>query len=83
MRFLTASMIGVWVAVWASTAIADAGRWAAAWPDTDFSNTSIDLDEVFSGGPPKDGIPPIDHPEFGPIEATDLPQKRTRYWCYY
>jgi len=45
----------------------------AAWPNTDFSNTSISLDEIMSGGPPKDGIPPIDNPVFLPVsEATGL-----------
>lgn len=37
---------------------------------TDFSKRSIDLDEIQSGGPPKDGIPAIDQPRFvGPTEA--------------
>lgn len=36
----------------------------AAWPDTDFSKLTIDLDEVMSGGPPRDGIPAIDTPKF-------------------
>ena len=31
---------------------------------TDTSIRSIDLDELLSGGPPKDGIPSIDHPRF-------------------
>ncbi len=45
----------------------------AAWPDTDFSKASVPLDEIISGGPPKDGIPPIDNPKFIPVsEATDL-----------
>lgn len=35
-----------------------------AWPDTDFSRTSIDLREIISGGPGKDGIPAIDQPRF-------------------
>jgi len=34
---------------------------------TDFSNITIDLDEVLSGGPPKDGIPSIDNPIFVPV----------------
>ena len=34
------------------------------WPDTDFSNRSIDLGEISSGGPPPDGIPAIDSPVF-------------------
>lgn len=32
------------------------------WPNTDFSRTTVDLDEIISGGPPKDGIPAIDKP---------------------
>jgi len=45
----------------------------AEWPNTDFAKTSIDLDEIMSGGPPKDGIPPIDDPDFEPVSAvTDL-----------
>lgn len=31
---------------------------------TDWSKRSIDLDELLSGGPPKDGIPSINHPVF-------------------
>jgi len=34
------------------------------WPVTDFENSSIDHQEILSGGPPKDGIPAIDKPEF-------------------
>jgi len=35
-----------------------------AWPDTDFDTAIVDLSEVRDGGPPKDGIPPVDDPEF-------------------
>ncbi len=38
--------------------------WKREFPKTDFSNTSIDFDEIMSGGPPRDGIPPIDDPKF-------------------
>ncbi|MBC6439795.1 MAG: DUF3179 domain-containing protein [Rhodospirillales bacterium] len=49
-------------------------QWRYEWPDTDFENTSIDLDEILSGGPPKDGIPSIDDPIFVPVsEMDDLP----------
>lgn len=33
---------------------------------TDFTKTSINLAEIISGGPPKDGIPAIDKPKFRP-----------------
>ncbi|MBT6206032.1 MAG: DUF3179 domain-containing protein [Alphaproteobacteria bacterium] len=49
-------------------------QWSSAWPDTDFENTSIDLADVLSGGPPKDGIPSIDDPVFASVaEVYDLP----------
>ncbi|WEX74146.1 DUF3179 domain-containing protein [Sinorhizobium numidicum] len=37
------------------------------WPRTDFSRATIDLAEIMSGGPPKDGIPSIDDPQFTPV----------------
>jgi len=51
-------------------------RWAVEWPKTDFSKRAIDLSEILSGGPPKDGIPSIDKPRTVPIaEATSLTDK--------
>ena len=43
---------------------------AAQWK-TDFENHTIPLDEITSGGPPKDGIPPIDHPTFVSVSEAD------------
>lgn len=37
---------------------------ASQWPKTDFDKRSVDLREIMSGGPPKDGIPAIDAPKF-------------------
>lgn len=49
-------------------AVADApSSWTAAWPKTVFSNKNVDLSSIRSGGPPKDGIPPIDKPVFTTI----------------
>ena len=45
--------------------------WDSEWPQTDFSKHSIDLAEIFSGGPSKDGIPSIDQPTFVPISEVD------------
>lgn len=42
-------------------------RWKRAWPKTDFSKIIVDPVEIFSGGPPKDGIPAITGPEMGPV----------------
>jgi hypothetical protein len=34
------------------------------WPKTDFSKRTVELAEIQSGGPPKDGIPAIDRPRY-------------------
>ncbi|MEP7136670.1 MAG: DUF3179 domain-containing (seleno)protein, partial [Chloroflexota bacterium] len=38
---------------------------------TDFSKHSVPYSEILSGGPPKDGIPPIDEPQFIPVNEAD------------
>ncbi len=48
-----------------------AGSPEQLWPDTDFSRHAVPLDEFEPGGPPKDGIPPIDKPDFAPAGAVD------------
>ncbi len=49
----------------AATAHANPDFWRQEWPETDFSKTTIpNWGEVISGGPPKDGIPAIDKPQF-------------------
>ena len=42
----------------------------AEW-DTDFTRTTISFDEIMTGGPPKDGIPSIDDPQFESITDAD------------
>ena len=54
----------------AALSAAAAGAWEAwrlEWPATDFSKRSVDLGEIVSGGPPRDGIPAIDAPVFAPL----------------
>lgn len=41
------------------------------WPRTDFSRSTIELKEIVSGGPPKDGIPALDNPEFVAFRIAD------------
>ncbi len=36
----------------------------AQWPKTNFAKSSVGVNEIMSGGPPKDGIPSIDDPKF-------------------
>ncbi|MDX2145450.1 MAG: DUF3179 domain-containing protein [Rhodospirillaceae bacterium] len=43
-------------------------RWREEWPRTDFSKLRVPVSEVQTGGPPRDGIPSIDRPEFRPID---------------
>jgi hypothetical protein len=50
-----------------ATAGANPLFWAGEWPNTDFSRHSVDLGEIMSGGPPKDGIPSIDDPKVVPV----------------
>ncbi len=52
---------------------AGAFPFAGEWPRTDFSRRAVDLDEIESGGPSKDGIPAIDRPHFVP------PQEASRW----
>ncbi|MBI3453862.1 MAG: DUF3179 domain-containing protein [Rhodospirillales bacterium] len=61
------------VAGWLTPALANPDQWRAAWPRTDFTRHTVPFGEIFSGGPPKDGIPAIDNPRFIPIaEITGL-----------
>ncbi|MDQ7027653.1 MAG: DUF3179 domain-containing protein [Anaerolineae bacterium] len=49
-----------------------AGRIARGWDSTDFCNTSINLDEVLSGGVGRDGIPAVTNPDMETVdEARD------------
>ncbi|MCH9052451.1 MAG: DUF3179 domain-containing protein [Proteobacteria bacterium] len=55
------------------TATANPSWWKLEWSRTDFSRSSVDFSEITSGGPPKDGIPPVDDPKFKPVsEVKDL-----------
>ncbi len=51
---------------------ANAEQWRAQWPQTDFSQHAVPLDEFVSGGPGKDDIPSIDDPRFVAIPEADL-----------
>jgi len=60
-----------------STGEANPSFWKLEWPSTDFSKSNVPLDEIFSGGVPKDGIPPIDNPRFAAIAEVDHLYKGT------
>ncbi len=46
--------------------------WRVSWSDTDFSKKIVDLGEIRSGGPRKDGIPSIDDPQFLAVDKVEL-----------
>ncbi|MBY6134357.1 DUF3179 domain-containing protein [Nocardioides marinus] len=51
--------------VLAAPASAEPAQWGQAWPQTDFSRTTVpDWRQIRSGGVPKDGIPALDAPRF-------------------
>lgn len=52
---------------WAAASLAQSNSLTRQWPDTDFSTRSVDLNEIRSGGPGKDGIPAIDAPAMKPV----------------
>ncbi|MDP6473813.1 MAG: DUF3179 domain-containing protein [Alphaproteobacteria bacterium] len=67
MKFLLFAMAAIflWVsAVAGSHAAEPPSSWTYEWKQTDFSRSSVEFDEIRSGGPPKDGIPAIDQPKY-------------------
>ena len=46
-------------------------RFSISGWETDWSYHSVPFSDFFSGGPPRDGIPPLDNPSFVPIEEAD------------
>lgn len=70
-RILVLATLGWWVISWSGMLVKAEIRWESEWPKTDFSQTAVDLNEIMSGGPPKDGIPAIDDPKFVSSEDAD------------
>jgi hypothetical protein len=56
-------------AYWLSPPVTAEVDWKTEWPRTNFGKHSVPLQEIRSGGPPKDGIPPVDRPRFIGSEA--------------
>ena len=57
-------LLGLAMVIAVSAAGANPNEWKHEWPNTDFTKSSIDFGDILSGGPPKDGIPSIDDPQF-------------------
>jgi hypothetical protein len=58
------------------TAAANPASWRAEGWRTDFTQTTVAFSEILSGGPPRDGIPPIDDPQFSPVRMIDVLDER-------
>jgi hypothetical protein len=69
MRAISGVFVAALVGISASIAAASPDDWQRFWPRTDFSKHAVDFREIKSGGPPKDGIPPIDVPKFERLVA--------------
>src|SRR3989338_3126359 len=65
-------LIGLLFAFAAPVALAQFAWDKAEWPKTDFSRRTVELREIQSGGPRKDGIPAIDRPGFESVRAARL-----------
>lgn len=61
----------VWTAERISRFVGDELVDPASGLETNFCLHSVDYGDVLSGGPPPDGIPPIDNPEFESLEKGD------------
>ncbi len=70
-KYFRTGLIAVIFGVFATIVSAQADFWQYEWPSTDFSKTSVDFVEIMSGGPPKDGIPAVDDPEFIKVSEED------------
>jgi hypothetical protein len=72
---LSTSALTLLLAITVPATIAMAGpeSWTREGWQTDFSKSSVEFDEIISGGPPRDGIPSIDDPKFvSASEVTDI-----------
>ncbi len=65
MRLTSVVLFGFLVPV----AVIASVRPSAAW---DYSRHSIPVEDILSGGPPKDGIPALFEPEFAPARKADF-----------
>ena len=67
-RVALLAALGGWLAITLARAETPA---SAEWPHTDFSTAIVDMEEIVSGGPPRDGIPAIDAPRFVGVAEAD------------
>jgi hypothetical protein len=69
----TAAAVIILLLTFGGSVAADTARWRADGWKTDFSRQTVPFSEILRGGPPRDGIPPIDRPSFKPAgKMSDL-----------
>ncbi len=54
---------------------ADPAFWQHEFPLTDFGRSDVAWTEILSGGPPRDGIPALDHPAFVSVSGAGIPDR--------
>ncbi len=71
---ILAALVGICIAIaLPSVSSAQPIEWQWEWPNTDFTESSIDFSEILEGGPAKDGIPALNDPRFRAVAlVTDL-----------
>ncbi len=70
MKFLPVALAAIFLSITALSgafAAEPPSYWSREWKSTDFSRSLIEFDEIRSGGPPKDGIPAIDDPQYAAV----------------
>ena len=79
---IQATILGLVLAMSALQVAAQDAGFARDWPQTDFGRVTVDLAEVISGGPPKDGIPALSDPTFIPVATETRLQPREPVLTY-
>jgi uncharacterized protein DUF3179 len=69
MRHLVGATIVMVSLAIAGSAFASPDFWKQQGWKTDFDKATVPLEEILSGGPPRDGIPSIDDPKFEPASS--------------
>ena len=66
-----AAFLAACLLILAGPALADPNPHPAENWKTDFETRSVELSEIISGGPPRDGIPPLDDPKFVSLDKAE------------
>jgi len=67
MRLRSILTIATTAVLFATGVAAQSRNMEILWPNTDFDNRTVELDEIRSGGVGRDGIPAVDDPAYIPV----------------